>query len=53
MNMPSIRGAYRGQGPINHYNIEIHVPKPDGGFKAKQNYHLILDNDFNVIDFIK
>lgn len=46
-------GKYRGQGKIDHYNIEIQVPNLRGKFEVKENIHLILDENFNVIDVLR
>jgi hypothetical protein len=34
-------GPFQGQGAINHYNIEIQIPKPGGGVNIIENIHII------------
>lgn len=44
----------RSQGyeqPVNHYNIEIQTKTVAGKWKSKWSYHIILDNEGNIIDF--
>ena len=42
---PFQSGPFKGQGAIDHYNIEIHVPKnsPRGGMKTIENVHIVPD----------
>lgn len=42
--------------PVDHYNIEIHASNParPGKFTAKENIHIILDENLQPIDiFLK
>lgn len=37
--------------PVNHFNIEFQTKTSKGKWKKKNNFHLILDDDMNVIDY--
>ncbi len=38
--------------PVDHYNVEIHVPTKSGRWKQKENFHIIIDNNGKVIEVL-
>uniref|UniRef100_A0A7U3YCS3 Pre-toxin TG domain-containing protein n=1 Tax=Geobacillus sp. (strain Y4.1MC1) TaxID=581103 RepID=A0A7U3YCS3_GEOS0 len=38
--------------PVDHYNVEIHVPTKSGRWKQKENFHIIIDNNGKVIEIL-
>jgi hypothetical protein len=39
----ALRGPFQGQGRIDHYNIEIQIPKPNGHTDIIENIHVVPD----------
>ena len=39
--------------PVDHINIEIHHKKPNGNYKAKWDFHIILDDLGKVVKTIE
>lgn len=38
-----VGGPFKDAGALDHYNIEVQVPKPNGGVKIIENVHVVPD----------
>jgi hypothetical protein len=37
--------------PVDHYNIEIHIPERSGNYENFYNYHIILDHNKKLVEY--
>jgi hypothetical protein len=42
-NAHRLEGGFEGKRKIDHYNIEIQIPKPNGGVTIIENIHIVPD----------